>query len=341
MPARGRLGRWRDRAAASLLMRVFRTGMPALNQARAEYGLAPLRDLGDVLDAVGRVLVCTSPSYDFAAGDVPGNVRYVGPQLDDEAAEPTGPTKPTRRRDMGRSGRSPARPGRPEQHRDEPRGGVAAAGGRRARPAPGPRAGNHRPGGGPGGDPRSGQRVVRRWVRHADVLPYCSAVLTHGGHGTVIKALAAGVPLVVAPLGRDQPDNAARVVRAGAGLRVSRKASAADLRKALGRVLEEPRFRTAARRMAATLAAERDEGLVVDELERTALEGTAAVTSGPPRSVMAVKEEKDMTRIAVAGATGRVGRHVVDVLRGGGHDVVPISRSNGVDVITGDGLARR
>jgi uncharacterized protein YbjT (DUF2867 family) len=54
---------------------------------------------------------------------------------------------------------------------------------------------------------------------------------------------------------------------------------------------------------------------------------------------MAVKEEIDMTRIAVAGATGRVGRHVVDVLNEGGHDVVAISRSNGVEVITGDGLA--
>jgi uncharacterized protein YbjT (DUF2867 family) len=53
---------------------------------------------------------------------------------------------------------------------------------------------------------------------------------------------------------------------------------------------------------------------------------------------MALKEEKDMTRIAVAGATGRVGRHVVDVLSERGHDVVAISRSNGVDVITGDGL---
>jgi uncharacterized protein YbjT (DUF2867 family) len=46
-----------------------------------------------------------------------------------------------------------------------------------------------------------------------------------------------------------------------------------------------------------------------------------------------------MTRIAVAGATGRAGRHTVDVLHGDGHDVVAISRSNGVDVITGDGLA--
>ena len=43
-------------------------------------------------------------------------------------------------------------------------------------------------------------------------------------------------------------------------------------------------------------------------------------------------------RIAVAGATGRVGRHVVDVLAAG-HDVVAMSRSGGVDVITGDGLA--
>jgi uncharacterized protein YbjT (DUF2867 family) len=43
-------------------------------------------------------------------------------------------------------------------------------------------------------------------------------------------------------------------------------------------------------------------------------------------------------RIAVAGATGRVGRHVVDLLESDGHDVVAIARSRGVDVITGEGL---
>jgi uncharacterized protein YbjT (DUF2867 family) len=43
-------------------------------------------------------------------------------------------------------------------------------------------------------------------------------------------------------------------------------------------------------------------------------------------------------RFAVAGATGRVGRHVVDVLEDAGHEVVPISRAHGVDVISGDGL---
>jgi len=44
-------------------------------------------------------------------------------------------------------------------------------------------------------------------------------------------------------------------------------------------------------------------------------------------------------KIAVAGATGRVGRHIVEVLEERGHEPVPISRSNGVDLITAAGLA--
>ncbi|HEV8459264.1 MAG TPA: NAD(P)H-binding protein [Gaiellaceae bacterium] len=43
-------------------------------------------------------------------------------------------------------------------------------------------------------------------------------------------------------------------------------------------------------------------------------------------------------RIAVAGATGRVGSHVVDVLDAQGYEVVPIARAAGVDLITGEGL---
>jgi UDP:flavonoid glycosyltransferase YjiC (YdhE family) len=112
--------------------------------------------------------------------------------------------------------------------------------------------------------------TVTRWVRHADVLPRCSAVITHGGHGTVMKALIAGVPLILVPLGRDQPDNAARVVHAGAGIRLRKHASAGPLRAAIARVIADPRYRAAADVMAARLAAERDDNLVVDELEQVA-----------------------------------------------------------------------
>jgi len=44
-------------------------------------------------------------------------------------------------------------------------------------------------------------------------------------------------------------------------------------------------------------------------------------------------------KIAVAGATGRVGRPTVEVLEAAGHDVVPMSRSTGVDLVTGEGLS--
>lgn len=112
--------------------------------------------------------------------------------------------------------------------------------------------------------------VVQRWARHADILPHCAAVLTHGGHGTVMKALAAGVPLVVVPLGRDQPDNAARVAIAGVGVRVSKSASAARLRAAIRGVLTDDAYGVAAREMALRLEEERKPGLVIEEIERLA-----------------------------------------------------------------------
>ena len=88
-----------------------------------------------------------------------------------------------------------------------------------------------------------GNVVVRQWVPHARVLPHCAAVVTHGGHGTVIKALAAGVPLVVVPQGRDQPDNAARVVHAGAGVRVKGRPATARLEAAIAQGARRPRLR--------------------------------------------------------------------------------------------------
>jgi len=48
--------------------------------------------------------------------------------------------------------------------------------------------------------------------------------------------------------------------------------------------------------------------------------------------------ERRTQKIAVTGATGRLGTHLVEVLKDRGHDVVPIARSKGVDVITGEGL---
>jgi MGT family glycosyltransferase len=262
MPARGTLGRLRDRSAAALALDGFRSALPALNQVRAEAGLAPLRDARELMGKSNRVLVCSSPSFDFAPGSVPANVRYAGPQLDDAPSAPSrNPWAIPSGRPLvlvGLSSTVMRQEGLLQRIADAlgqlPVQGLVTTG--------------------PAVDPAlvaaSPNVTVTRWVRHADVLPDCSVIITHGGHGTVMKALTAGVPLVVVPLGRDQPDNAARVVAAGAGVRLRKNASVSALRTATARVIEDPRYRAAAGRMAARLAAERDDGLVVDELERVA-----------------------------------------------------------------------
>jgi len=87
------------------------------------------------------------------------------------------------------------------------------------------------------------------------VIPHAAAVICHGGSGTVLGALAGGVPLVVAPMFADQPFNAARVAAAGAGIALpTKQATAATLRQALVRVLEEPSFRLEARRLGQEIA---------------------------------------------------------------------------------------
>jgi len=109
-------------------------------------------------------------------------------------------------------------------------------------------------------------RVVRS-AAHGPLLPRARAVVTHGGHGTVMKALSHGVPLLCLPFGRDQKDVAARVVSAGVGLSLSPGAPVAKLREALRRVLEDPGFRDRARRLGEHIRAELEADAAVCELE--------------------------------------------------------------------------
>jgi UDP:flavonoid glycosyltransferase YjiC (YdhE family) len=64
--------------------------------------------------------------------------------------------------------------------------------------------------------------VVRRFIPQHEVLPWCGAAVMHGGSGTMLGALAHGVPLLVIPQGADQWANAEQVVASGAGRRLLR-----------------------------------------------------------------------------------------------------------------------
>lgn len=95
---------------------------------------------------------------------------------------------------------------------------------------------------------------VERFVPQAHVLARCVAVVSHGGSGTTLGALSHGLPLVLVPQAADQFDNAARAEAAGAAIVLRPgEVSAAALRAALERVLVEPSFGEAARRIAAEI----------------------------------------------------------------------------------------
>jgi UDP:flavonoid glycosyltransferase YjiC (YdhE family) len=101
------------------------------------------------------------------------------------------------------------------------------------------------------GDVPENARVVD-WISYARVLPRCAAVVTRGGHGTIARALAEGVPVLACPTGGDQPENGSRVAWSGAGLMLPRRfVSAGPIRWAIRRLLGEPSFATRAREIAA------------------------------------------------------------------------------------------
>ncbi|MDQ0261462.1 glycosyltransferase [Sinomonas atrocyanea] len=90
---------------------------------------------------------------------------------------------------------------------------------------------------------------VERFIPHGPVLARSAVAVTHGGMGATQKALAAGVPCVVVPFGRDQLEVAARVKHAGAGIRVPKgRLTPSRLREAVHRAagMAEGARRTAA-----------------------------------------------------------------------------------------------
>jgi MGT family glycosyltransferase len=247
----GRVGRARDTLAVAAARRASAIFLPPLNGTIATYDLPPIGDLFELLDRCAEVLVLTSPSFDFSSPHIPPNVRFVGPQLDDPdwaagGADP-GSWRPPgdaplvlvagssifqRQTDLLRRaaaalGRLPVR-------------GVLTTG-RAVDPTDVPAPPN--------------VRVVSA-APHRAVLAEAAAVITHAGHGIVLKALAAGIPLICVPMGRDQKDNTVRVLRLGAGVRVDQDAPPDRIATAVSTVLRDPAYARAALEFADRLAVE-------------------------------------------------------------------------------------
>jgi UDP:flavonoid glycosyltransferase YjiC (YdhE family) len=192
---------------------------------RTALGLPPVDAVLDLWDRCTRVLVMTSPSFDPPPAHLPANVRYVGPVIDDPPwAAPWSPPWSITERPFVLVAMSSTYQGHGALLQrivaaldTEPVYALVTLG----------------PGLRPDEVTGTASVAVEPSAPHAQLLPHAAVVLTHAGHGSVTKALAAGVPMVCIPHGRDQGDNTARVLAAGAGVRLPRRASTTAIRAAV------------------------------------------------------------------------------------------------------------
>jgi UDP:flavonoid glycosyltransferase YjiC (YdhE family) len=98
--------------------------------------------------------------------------------------------------------------------------------------------------------------VLVDWLSYSQLMPIAALVISHGGHGTVARALAAGAPVLISPITGDMGETAMRVSWAGAGLSLPwRLCRPGPLRWAARRVLADPSFRARSAEIAAWGAA--------------------------------------------------------------------------------------
>jgi len=114
---------------------------------------------------------------------------------------------------------------------------------------------------GPQGDPAAlgpvpGNVTIERYVPQTRVLPACAAVVSHAGSGTFLAALGMGIPQLCLPQAADQFINAAQGAASGAAITLlPADASPEAVHAAVGRLLGEPAFAGAARRVKAEIDA--------------------------------------------------------------------------------------
>jgi MGT family glycosyltransferase len=260
LPAKTILGRTRDIIFRRLVGSIFEKALPSLNETRRELGLSPIASFFNQVLQADAFFVLTSAAFDFSSPFVPANVHYTGPILDDpQWADPWRAPWPSENSDplvlVGFSStfqeQGPVLRNVAKALAGLPVRGLVTLGKML-----------------PDGELQSaGAVVVVRSAPHREILPQASVLVTHCGHGTTMKALAAGVPMVCMPMGRDQDDTAARVVHAGAGVRIKPKSPPQTIARAVARVLADDRFRSNARRLGEAMTTELSRVDIVRELE--------------------------------------------------------------------------
>jgi MGT family glycosyltransferase len=237
----------------------LRRGRSELNETRAKVGLAPVQRLhGGLSDRL--CIVGTFPQLEYPR-DWPAAVRVVGPLMWEP---PYGDVEPP-------PGDEPLVLVAPSTAQDPSHRLLRAAlAGLADEPVRVLATWNRRLPSLPLEVPANARAV--EWVSYSRTMPRCALVICHAGHGTMVRALACGCPVLCAPHAGDMAENAARADWAGVGVRVPwRLLGPATMRLAVRRVLADRSLAEGAAELAAWAAAGDGAARAADLVEELAL----------------------------------------------------------------------
>jgi UDP:flavonoid glycosyltransferase YjiC (YdhE family) len=236
----------------------LRIGRSELNEARRQLGLAPLAQLHGGLSRQ-LCMVATFPQLEYPRRWPPG-VEVVGPIMWEPPFPPAEPPP----------GGAPLVLVAPSTAQDPSHRLLRAAlAGLGREPIRVLATWNRRPLPGPASVP-SNTRLVE-WLSYSHTMPSCALVVCHAGHGTMVRALACGAPVLAVPHVGDMAENAARADWAGVGVRLPwRLLSPGTLRLAVRYALSQPALAARARALRDWAAAHDGAARAVELVERLA-----------------------------------------------------------------------
>lgn len=259
-PGKGAFGRIRDRILTGLFHMKLNGFLPAINETRRQLNLPPLQRTGDLFHGADLRLMQTLERFDFPIEPRPVNVRYTGPVLNDPdwTSSWTSPWTEEDNRPLVVVSLSSTFQNQQatiqsaiDALRDQDIRGLVTLG--------------------PALDKNSfnvpENVIIVESAPHSKVFPEADLVITHAGHGTVMRALSHGLPLLCLPMGRDQNDNAVKVKHHGCGIALSANAGAGKIRKAVQQLLSEKSFKEAAVGFQEMIHDSKKENLIFQEIE--------------------------------------------------------------------------
>lgn len=125
------------------------------------------------------------------------------------------------------------------------------------------------------------------------LLPQCDLVVAHGGAGTLLTALASGLPQLLIPRLPDHVRHAARLAEAGAASVIpAAEAASSAVRDRAAEVLADPAYRTAAERLRLQMRSQPEPWLLLPELERLAAGAAGPLASGSQSAAANVRSRR-------------------------------------------------